>query len=226
MGPACPCAPRAGLPGRAAPGPPRRAKSARPACRRPARPRSRPSRESGRGCRSLALRLAPLDLAQALRHAVRRLQPAVVVERQLGRVAHLDASAQLAAHEAGCLAQPLRCLALLRFVAQHAHVDAGAAQVRRQRHARDRHEADTRVLELRNDAGALLADLLRQPLRAARHRISVCASSSWMSRAEPASPATLCSVLSRWTWSVFTLTTASRARCQRSWCSTSASATL
>ena len=47
-----------------------------------------------------------------------------------------------------------------------------------------------------------------------------------MSRAFSASPATLCSVDSRCAWSVFTETTARRARCQRSWCSTSATATL
>src|SRR5262249_11897693 len=90
-----------------------------------------------------------------------------------------------------------------------------------------RHEADARVLQLpRDHARDLLADLLRDALHPPGHSDSYCASRSSMFRALPASPATLRSVDSRCTPSVFTETTATRARCQRSWCSPSASETL
>src|SRR6185503_1322858 len=109
-------------------------------------------------------------------------------------------------------------------IAEHADEDPRQPLVRRQLHARHRDEADARVLELaRDQLRHVLADLLGHPRGAPLlHRNSVCASSSWISRACSASPTTLCSVDSRCSWSVLTETTASRARCHRSWCSTSA----
>src|SRR5262249_37788449 len=176
------------------------------------------------------LRLVPLRpprLREESGHALRGVEAHVVAELHLGRVAHAQAAPQLAAEEARRGLEPRHRPRAVGLAAQDPDVDAGQPRVRSQLHPGHGHESDARVLELaRDDPRRLLADLLGQALVAARHSDSYCASRSSTLRAVPASPATLRRVDSRCTPSVFTDTTARRARSQRSWCSTSPIETL
>src|SRR5262249_25981910 len=173
------------------------------------------------------LRLRVVDLVEQPRDAVAGLEPLVVLEEELRGMPQAQPLAQRAAHVAGGLLEPGQAGLALLLGAQHADEDAGLAEVRPEADARDGHEADAGILELARDhLRDFFADLLSEAFRPPSHRISVLTSTTWMSRARSASPATLCSVDSRCVWSVFTETTASLARCQRSWNSTSAMETL
>src|SRR5262249_15023009 len=131
-----------------------------------------------------ARRVRLVDLLEQPGHAVAGVEPLVVLEHQLGRMAQAQALAERAADEPGGLLQSGQAGLPLLLGAEHAHEDAGLPEVGAEVDAGDRHEPDARVLELAGDElGHLLADLLAQPVRAPRHRISVLTSRTWMSRA-------------------------------------------
>src|SRR2546427_656867 len=109
--------------------------------------------------------------------------------------------------------------------------DARELQVRTDLDARQRHETDARVVHVtREQQRELRADLVgdtvgpgalaHQLRNSTSVRVIRPGSTRSISSAAAASSRSACA------WSVLTVTTASAARCQRSWCSTSETATL
>src|SRR3954463_13551334 len=118
-----------------------------------------------------------------------------------------------------------------RVVAERGVVNARLLQIRRDRDAGDGDEADPRIVDLaRQHRGNLAANLVGHPCGSGALRHQVRNSTSVLvirpGSTRSISSATAASSRSACFSSVLTVTTASAARCQRSWCSTSDTATL
>src|SRR5688572_9690116 len=96
--------------------------------------------------RRLALLVFVVQLAQDLLDAILMGHRFIELELQLRHAAQLQAVADMAAEEAGGALQRLRRLAAGRFVTQGRVVDARLLQVRRDLHAGQGDEADSRVV--------------------------------------------------------------------------------
>ena len=105
------------------------------------------------------------------------------MEAHLGGVPHAEPPAQLPADEARGLGETLQRARALVGVAEDPDLHAHGAQVGRDLRPGHGHETHPRVLQRGYDARDLLPDLLRQPLGPPSHKISVWASSTWISRA-------------------------------------------
>src|SRR5262249_34158556 len=155
----------------------------------------------------------------------------VIDELELRGALQAQPRAELAAEKRRRTIERPAAVAPRRGVAEHGVVDARLLQVGCHRHAGDGHEPDSRVVHLAGDhRGDFAADLIGDACGSGSLRHQVRNSTSVRvikpGSTRSISSATAASSRSACFSSVLTVTTASAARCQRSWCSTSDTATL
>src|SRR5262245_37169579 len=159
----------------------------------------------------------------------------VVEELDLGRPPEAQARADLAPQERRGAPERAIGAAARLVVAEGGVVHARLLEIRRHGHARDRHEPDPRIVHLarehRRDFASNLVGNASSAWSLSQTRACQVRNSTSVRVINPGSTrsissATAASSRSACFSSVLTVTTASAARCQRSWCSTSDTATL
>src|SRR5215468_4032980 len=93
------------------------------------------------------------ELIDQLRHAYAPLDRRIVLEGQLRRALEAELGRDLALENAVRRVEPLERACAFLLGPEDAHVDGRLPQVRRGLDARDRHEADARILQAADGIG-------------------------------------------------------------------------